>query len=118
MFSPVAYRAGIKTLKIYERDDVFNHLVAAGKHLVRGLDDAAKQTGHNILISGPPTMPTLIFNGENGAERAQKFSLEAAKRGAIFHPSLNWNLCGAHKPSDIEEAIHIAKEAFSLTPLN
>jgi glutamate-1-semialdehyde aminotransferase len=45
------------------------------------------------------------------------FGQQAALRGAIFHPTLNWFLSYAHKESDIDEAISIAAEAFRHTPL-
>jgi glutamate-1-semialdehyde 2,1-aminomutase len=117
MFSPVAYQAGIKTLEIYARDNVFEHMQSMATLLVNGITEAARDTGHAVVLSGPATMPTLLFEGERKGERARHFAREAALRGAIFHPALNWFISGAHKIEDIEEAIEIARQAFGATPL-
>ncbi|MEM1434150.1 MAG: aminotransferase class III-fold pyridoxal phosphate-dependent enzyme [Pseudomonadota bacterium] len=117
VFSAVAYRAGITTLDVYERDRVFDHLEAMGTRLTEGLTAAAQATGHRISISGPPTMPTLLFANDPKAATARRFAREAALRGAIFHPLLNWFLSAAHREADIDEAIGIAAAAFAATPL-
>lgn len=117
MFSSVAFRAGIATLDIYERDSVLDHITAMGKLLVDGLNVAARDAGHeDVIISGPPTMPTMLLGADPKARRARIFGQNAARLGAIFHPTLNWFLSYAHKQADIEEAIDIARQAFDLTP--
>ena len=119
MFSAVAHRAGITALEIYKRDDVLTHLNAMGQKLVDGLMQAGRAAGHeDVLLSGPVTMPMFLFTNDVRAKRARIFGQQAALRGAIFHPTLNWFLCYAHKESDIDEAIDIAKDAFSFTPTN
>ena len=116
IFDPVAFRAAITTLDVYERDGVFDRIVAAGERLREGLLRAAGKTGHEIEISGPPTMPTLLFADDEDNLRARRFAREAAHLGAIFHPSLNWFLCAAHDEAALEEAIDIARTAFDRTP--
>jgi glutamate-1-semialdehyde aminotransferase len=87
-----------------------------GERLRDGIARAAAATGHRISYTGPVTMPTLLFENDPDIARLRLFAREAAERGAIFHPSLNWNLGAAHKPDDIDEAIAIAAEAFAATP--
>lgn len=117
MFSAVAHRAGIAVLDIYERGNVLTHLNAMGARLIQGLTAAGREHGHeDVLLSGPPTMPTFLFRNDDKAKRARIFAHEASLRGAIFHPTLNWFLCFAHKDSDIDEAIAIGAEAFKRTP--
>lgn len=117
MFSAVAHRVGIAVLDVYERDAVFNHLQAMGKRLVDGLTRVGREQGHeDILLSGPETMPMFLLQNDVRAKRARIFAREAALRGAIFHPTLNWFLCHAHKEADIDEAISIGEEAFRHTP--
>jgi glutamate-1-semialdehyde 2,1-aminomutase len=117
MFSAVAFRAGIATLDFYEHHQVFNHIQAMGEKLVTGLKLAAIDAGHiDVIVSGPVTMPSLLFAKDSKLKRARTFAREAALNGAIFHPTLNWFLNFAHKPEHIDEAIEIAKIAFSKTP--
>jgi glutamate-1-semialdehyde 2,1-aminomutase len=119
MFSSVAFRAGIATLDIYERDHVFDHLWAMGTKLVDGINQAAMATGHlDLVMSGPPTMPTLLFSNDVKAKRARTFAANASRLGAIFHPLLNWFISYAHKEADIDEAIDIAERALRETPTN
>ena len=61
---------------------------------------------------GPPTMPTLLFENDPQIETGRRFSREAALRGALFHPNLNWFLNAAHDDAAIDEAVEIADEAF------
>lgn len=118
MFSAVAFAAGIATLEVYEREGVFDDLQRMGQRLVDGLRRAAAAAGHeDLVLSGPVTMPSLRFRKDVKAQRARIFAREGAERGAIFHPHLNWFLCGAHQEADIDEAIEIATVAFALTPV-
>lgn len=117
MFSAVAHRVGIAVLDIYERDDALTHMQRMGQRLIEGLTQAGRAAGHDdVLLSGPPTMPTFMFRNDVKAKRARTFAREAALRGAVFHPTLNWFLSFAHKAGDIDEAISIGAEAFKLTP--
>ena len=61
-------------------------------------------------------MPTLLFDDDPALERGRHFSREAALRGAIFHPCLNWFLNAAHDAAAIDEAVSIAEAAFGATP--
>jgi glutamate-1-semialdehyde 2,1-aminomutase len=117
MFSAVAHRVGIAMLEIYKRDGVFEHIQKMGKRLAEGLVSAGQAAGHeDIIMSGPATMPTFLFSRDDRAKRARTFAREASLRGAIFHPTLNWFICGAHQETDIDEAIDVAHQAFALTP--
>ena len=73
-------------------------------------------TGHRIRYTGPASMPTLLFEDDPALERGRHFSRQAALRGALFHPCLNWFLNAAHDDDAIDEAIAIAEAAFTATP--
>ncbi len=115
-FDAVALRAAIATLEVYDRDDAFARIQRSGERLRDGLLGAAKSAGHRVRYTGPPTMPTLLFEGDPNLERGRRFSQEAAARGALFHPNLNWFLNAAHDDAAIDEAISIAAEAFRAIP--
>ena len=109
--------ASITTLQVYDRDDVSRTIWRAGERLREGLRAASEKTGHRIRQTGPATMPTLLFEDDPKLETGRRFSREAALRGALFHPNLNWFLNAAHDDEAIDEALAIAEEAFRATPL-
>ena len=116
MFEAPPMAAAIATLDVYERDDVYSHISAIGDRLVDGIVRAATQSGHRVEMSGPSTMPTLLFDDDPKSWRIRAFSRAAAEQGVIFHPFLNWNLSAAHKAADIDTAIEAAATAFAATP--
>lgn len=116
VFEAPPMRAALAVLDIYQRDDVFRRLTRAGERLHDGLLAAAAATGHAISITGPVTMPTMLFEDDPEFGRQRVFARRAAELGAIFHPALNWNLCLAHGDAEIDEALDIARRALEATP--
>ncbi|MEM9516662.1 MAG: aminotransferase class III-fold pyridoxal phosphate-dependent enzyme [Actinomycetota bacterium] len=112
MFEVPPMVAAMTTLDVYERDDVFDHITLAGTRLRDGLLHAAANAGHHVSISGPVTMPTLLFDDDPDALRIRTFARAAAEHGAILHPSLNWNLSAAHTFDVIDATVEIAAAAF------
>ncbi|HSG91021.1 MAG TPA: aminotransferase class III-fold pyridoxal phosphate-dependent enzyme [Pseudomonadales bacterium] len=115
-FGAVAMRAGIATLAAYAAGGAFARIEAAGRELCAGLEQAGALAGHDVEISGPPSMPTLRFEGPDAVATGRRFAYEAARRGALFHPTLNWFLSAAHDEAVIEEALEIADAAFQAVP--
>jgi glutamate-1-semialdehyde 2,1-aminomutase len=118
VFGAVALRAAIKTLEVYDRDAAFDRMLRAGERLRAGFLNAAARADHEIRYTGPPTMPTLLLENDGDGRRIRRFAREAALRGALFHPNLNWFLSAAHDDASIDEALAIALEAFEATPRN
>lgn len=116
MFEAPPMAAAIATLEVYERDDAFAHITAMGERLRSGLEESARTTGHSVIVSGPPTMPTLLFADDHDATAARAFARAAAGEGVIFHPFLNWFLSAAHTSADIDAAVEAARAAFAATP--
>ena len=106
-------RAVMAMLRVYDRDKVFDHITKMGTMLRDGIVAAAEKAGHAISYSGPPAMPTLLFEQDPKGEKQRAFARAAALRGAILHPFLNWNLSAAHTEADINETIEIAAAAFN-----
>jgi glutamate-1-semialdehyde 2,1-aminomutase len=116
MFEAPPMQAALKTLEIYDREDVLAQITASGTRLREGFLTVAAAAGHRISYSGPVTMPTLLFEDDSNGDIQRRFARTAAGLGAVFHPALNWNLCAAHRRSDIDEAVAIAAAAFRQTP--
>ena len=115
-FEQPPMRAAIATLDAYETEGAFDAMTRAGNRLREGIIEAARLAGHAIDYSGPPSMPTLLFENDPEHRRIATFAREAAQRGAIFHPALNWFLCAAHDDAAVDEALEIAHAAFLATP--
>ena len=108
MFEAPPMAAAIATRTIYDRDDAFTHMEAMGRRLWAGIADAAAGAGVAIELSGPPTMPTLLFTDGDGVAQARTFARAAAEQGAILPPFLNWNLSLAHAETDIDAVVGAA----------
>lgn len=115
-FETVALRAAMATVAVYDRDDVLTTITRAGLRLEAGIKAAAAASGHEISWSGPATMPSLRFLDDADQHRGRMFSTESARRGAIFHPSLNWFLSAAHDDEAIDAAVDAAAGAFAVLP--
>jgi len=59
--NPVAVSAGLKTLEILERDRPYDELERRTAKLCRGLDEAARNSGHEVTIHQCGSMFTLFF---------------------------------------------------------
>jgi glutamate-1-semialdehyde 2,1-aminomutase len=109
----VAMTAALATIRILERDNVPQRLHDVGLSLCAGLREKAANHGLQIGVSGPPALPFMTFANESNLHRSQHFALETVSRGVFFHPHHNWFLCAAHGPSDIDQALDVANEAFA-----
>jgi glutamate-1-semialdehyde 2,1-aminomutase len=56
----------------------------------------------------------MRFSNETNLFRQQRFCAETVRRGVFFHPHHNWFLTAAMSETDIEHALTIADEAFSI----
>ena len=115
-FEQPPMRAALATLEAYDDENAFEAMVRAGQRLREGFEQAAGAMGHALHFSGPVTMPTLLFDDDPKHERIQTFAREAALRGALFHPALNWFMCAAHDDESIDVALEIVYQALSATP--
>jgi glutamate-1-semialdehyde 2,1-aminomutase len=115
-FEQPPMRAAMATLDAYDKEGAFDAMLRAGLRLRDGFHQAARETGHAIHYSGPPTMPTLLFENDPDHRRIVAFSREAARRGALFHSALNWFLCAAHDDDAIDQALEIARASMKAIP--
>lgn len=113
LFSAVCFTAAMTTLDVYQRDNAFEKMKRAGERLIAGIRSGAERHGQRVQLSGPPTHPTMLYDDDPAGARMERFSYESAKRGALFHPRLNWFLSAAHDDATVDEAIVIADAAFA-----
>jgi glutamate-1-semialdehyde 2,1-aminomutase len=112
MSGPIA--AALATIKELKAIDGVGRMLKTGTLLCDGLKAAAQANGLQILISGPPSIPTMRFANENNFLRMQMWSAECSRRGAFFHPHHNWFVSTAHTEEDIKKSLEIAGEAFRI----
>ena len=72
MFEAPPMAAAIATIDIYQRDDVFSHIVSMGQRLCAGIVQAASVHGHSVTMSGPPTMPTMLLADDDDTTRRRE----------------------------------------------
>ena len=114
MFESPPMRAALAVLELYDRERVFEHLVAMGERLATGFREAAAEHDQAIAYTGPVTMPSLRFEDDDRTlEKGRRFSRAMAERGVLWHPLLNHFLSFAHQRDDIDQAVAAARESFA-----
>ncbi|MCB8883802.1 aminotransferase class III-fold pyridoxal phosphate-dependent enzyme [Acidisoma cellulosilytica] len=110
----VPMAAALATLDELERIDGPAQMHAMGTRLREGLAAQAAAAGIGIRQSGPPQMPTLMFEDDPDCAKGFLFCQEALKRGVYLHPRHNMFLSAAHTAADIDEALAVTREAFGV----
>jgi glutamate-1-semialdehyde 2,1-aminomutase len=119
--------AAVATLEILERENVHAKLFALGSQLITGLREAARQTGHNLLVQGPGPMFHIGFTPlERVRDYRDMLSYDKTKyaqfvagmqeRGIRLIGRGLWYLSAAHTEAEITQAISAATETFQELP--
>jgi glutamate-1-semialdehyde 2,1-aminomutase len=112
--SAVSMAAAVATLDELERTDGPARMRAMGLRLRNGIAAQAANVGIGIRQSGPPQMPTLLFDDDPDFAKGDLFTREALKRGVYLHPRHNMFLSTAHTEADIDFALEATKAAFDV----
>jgi glutamate-1-semialdehyde 2,1-aminomutase len=106
--------ACIATIESLKNEDGVSKLIRAGMRLREGLATQAKS--HSLLINqtGPAQMTMVTFAQDKAFAMANLWTGEAAKRGVYLHPWHNMFTCSAHTDADIDQALLVTDEAFSI----
>ncbi|MBO9620242.1 MAG: aspartate aminotransferase family protein [Niabella sp.] len=116
--------ASLATLRVLERDNPYPQLFALGQRLMDGLRNAAKQSGQNLVVTGPGPMFVTAF-GEAGLMRNYRDTLKTDRRklsrfiAAMHDRNIRiigrglWYISAAHTEEDIDHAIEIATEVLA-----
>jgi glutamate-1-semialdehyde 2,1-aminomutase len=112
--SAVSMAAAVATLDVLERIDGPRQMREMGLRLREGIAAQAVAAGIGIRQSGPPQMPTLLFDNDGDFAKGERFTLETLKRGVYLHPRHNMFLSTAHTAADIDFALEATKAAFGV----
>jgi glutamate-1-semialdehyde 2,1-aminomutase len=85
-----------------------------GQRLRDGIAAQALRHGVGVRQSGPPQMPTILFDDDTDCAKGSRFVLEALHRGVYLHPKHNMFLSLAHTVADIDHALSVTDQAFKV----
>ena len=114
---PDGMAAALATIDILERNSGLDHLWKLGRQFMDGLDSgaaAAKVPAHAI---GLPPMPFLKFSysSTKANEHAMKlFCTVMLNHGVLLHPGHHWFTSVSMTESDVNDAVTLARNAFSV----
>ena len=111
--SAVSMAAAVATLDELERIDGPRVMRDLGQRFRDGIAKQATEAGVGVRQSGPPQMPTILFEDDTDFAIGERFSAEALKRGVYLHPRHNMFLSAAHTVGDIDFALEVTSEAFA-----
>ena len=104
--------AAIATIRKFIKENVAEHLIETGKLVQAGWQDAAKNTGIRISVSGMPPLSHFSFDSENAQILSTLFTQEMLKKGFLA-----WNQfksCHAHKKEHVKDYLAATEETFAL----
>jgi glutamate-1-semialdehyde 2,1-aminomutase len=84
-----------------------------GLRFREGIAAQAASAGIGVRQSGPPQMPTLLFDDDADFAKGEYFTLETLKHGVYLHPRHNMFLSTAHTEADIDFALEATKAGFA-----
>ena len=110
--------AAIETLDLLAEVDAPALMERTGQLFRDGLAEQSTRDGHALRQTGPPQMPTVMFDDDPKGEKGRAFCAHALSNGVYLHPWHNMFLSIAHTEADIEQALtatHLAGDpaAFS-----
>jgi glutamate-1-semialdehyde 2,1-aminomutase len=111
--SAVSMAAAIATLDELERIDGPRVMRDLGQRFRDGIAKQAAEAGVGVRQSGPPQMPTILFDNDADFAIGERFAAEALRRGVYLHPRHNMFLSTAHSAADIDFALEATREAFA-----
>jgi glutamate-1-semialdehyde 2,1-aminomutase len=106
--------AALATLDVLEAENGPERMRQMGQRLRDGIAVQAEHHGVGIRQSGPPQMPTILFDDDADYAKGSRFVLEALQRGVYLHPKHNMFLSLAHTAADIDFALSVIDEAFEI----
>ena len=104
-YQPVPMAAALETLDIVTEENAPLRLEALGMRLRQGIDQIAELHQQRVRQSGPPQMPTIMFEDDPNSKRGFAFCSALIEHGVYFHPWHNMFLSLAHTEADIDQTL-------------
>jgi len=106
--------AALATLDELEAKNAAERMRRMGQRLRDGIAAQARRYNLGVRQSGPPQMPTILFEDDADGAKGARFVQEALHRGVYLHPKHNMFLSLAHTEADIDAALSVTDEAFKI----
>lgn len=122
--NPLAMAAGLTTLRLLQKGDIYQELEEKGRVLFSGLEEAAKSAGLKVVVNRVGSMGCLFFTDEQVSDfaSAKKSDVEMFKwyyshmleKGIYLAPSPFEAafVSAAHDDESIQKTIRCASESF------
>jgi glutamate-1-semialdehyde 2,1-aminomutase len=110
----VPMAAALATLDVLQAENGPERMLQTGQRLRDGIAAQARHHGVGVRQSGPPQMPTILFEDDVDYARGSRFVLEALNRGVYLHPKHNMFLSLAHTAADVDFALSVTDQAFKI----
>ncbi len=111
-YQAAPFAAALATLDVLEELDAPTRLLELGQAFRDGLAEQARRCGHAIQQTGPPQMPTVMFEDDPKLSKGLAFCGHALENGVYLHPWHNMFLSVAHTQRDIDQALAGTARAF------
>jgi len=106
--------AALATIDVLESENGPEQMLRMGQRLRDGIAGQARRYNIGVRQSGPPQMPTILFEDDPDCIKGSRFVQEALSRGVYMHPKHNMFLSLAHTAADIDAALQVTDEAFRI----
>jgi len=104
--------AALATIRKHQQENVGTHLMQIGTKIQQGWNEAAKQTGLNILVEGIPPMSHFSFQYPEALAMMTLFVQSLLERGFLASNRFYANF--AHKEEHVDSYLKAVKETFDL----
>jgi glutamate-1-semialdehyde 2,1-aminomutase len=124
--NPLAMAAGLATLKVLKKGEIYQELEEKGRILFEGLEDAAKSAGLKVVTNRVGSLGTLFFTEgpvtdfasakQGDGDMFKRFYADMLDQGIYLAPSPfeAWFISAAHDTGSIQKTIECAAKSFRL----
>ncbi len=122
--NPLAMAAGLATLKMLKKGEIYQELEEKGRILFEGLEDAAEAAGLKVVTNRVGSLGTLFFTEDPVTDFAsakqgdgdmfKRFYADMLDQGIYLAPSPfeAWFISAAHDEESIQKTIDCAEKSF------